>query len=131
MMWVVMMSYVFEPISDAEMKTIANGMLEEIKGVCPRLSLPAVGTGERVRLVRTWAWALSSGSVFPRFVYDRAVASYAASASRDDNPPMPGDILRHCKLVMDRAVSDPELRPTVEKWREARRAYRDSALNGG
>ena len=120
----------FRPIADSEMLLIAERMLKDIKASCPRFSWPA-DRDDRDRLVSLWARALRYGSEFPRFVYSDAVISYAASASRDDNPPMPGDILRHCKLVMDRAVSDPELRPTVEKWREARRSYRDAALNGG
>ena len=120
----------FRPIADSEMLLIAERMLKDIKASCPRFSWPA-DNDERERLVRLWARALRYGSEFPRFVYDDAVVSYAASASRDDNPPMPGDILRHCKLVMERSATDPVMGGRVADWRDSRRAYRDAALNGG
>ena len=97
---------VFKPITPDEKAAIAEKTLRRIKMVCPRFSLPK-DEADRAELTQIWAEALFSRNVYPRTTYNRALALYAASASRDDNPPMPGDILRYCERAIEDMESDP------------------------
>lgn len=108
---------------DPKFIRIADDMIKKIKIVCPRFSVPA-SPGDRKILVGSWARALSSTS-YPSFVYDMAVDSFFQEASRDDNPPMPGDVLRHCLKVISRIERDPVLGPQLEEWRERRLLERE------
>lgn len=119
----------FNPIDEGEKLRIAEKMIGDIKAVCPRFSIPHEDE-DFVRLIRIWARAIFFDREYPRFIYDEAIAAYANTASRDDNPPMPGDILRNCKIVMDKAVADPVKGGIIADWRDSRAAYRESLLNG-
>lgn len=76
---------------------------------------------DRERVARLWAGALKAGgSVYPPAIYAEALESYMASASAKGAPPMPGDILRHCRLVMERVERDPKRREALQRWRDER-----------
>lgn len=70
-------------------------------------------------LVRVWRRALSR-VVVPQCVYVEAVESWLASASAGAPPPYPGDILRHCGIVMAQVERDPARRVKLAEWRERR-----------
>lgn len=108
---------------DPKFIRIADDMIDKIKIVCPRFSVPSDARNRQI-LVGSWARALSS-TVYPSFVYDMAVDSLFQEASRDDNPPLPGDILRHCRKVVGRLERDPVLGPQLEEWRERRLLERE------
>ena len=118
---------VFEPIGEREMLQIAEKMIKRIKLVCPRFSVPA-DEDDHAELIKVWAGALRGQMEYPRSVYWKALEIYASTATRDDNPPMPGDILRFCRLAVERMESDPVTREKLSQWREARRLERDRRM---
>lgn len=119
-----MKSHVFSPITDREMLVIAENMLRKVKLICPRFSMPS-DAEDRALLVEMWANALGARVVYPRVVYDKAFELFSSSAGRDDNPPMPGDILRHCRFAIERIEVDPVLGPKLHEWRAQRFAERE------
>ena len=120
---------VFEPKGEDDMAAMAAYILRSIKAVCPRFSYPS-DDDSRAFLVDLWAGALMDGPVFHPKAYSRAVKLYASRASREDNPPMPGDIIRFCELATERMEKDPSERVLLEKWRESRREYFERARGG-
>lgn len=123
------MMAVFKPITSEERVAIAEKTLRRIKMVCPRFSLPKDDV-DRAELTQIWAEALFSRNVYPRTTYNRALALYAASASRDDNPPMPGDILRYCERAIEDMESDPVEREKLYAWRKERKLARIEQMTG-
>lgn len=86
---------------------------------------------EYADLVETWRDSLNfSPSTYPPAIYLEAVTSFLSEATHDTNPPMPGDILLHCKKVMDRIAKDPDRGPKMRAWQEARREARTRMLAG-
>lgn len=104
-------------------------LLRRIKVACPRFSLPSDAQDLHV-LVRIWRNALNIDWDYPAYVYEEAVDSYFATASRDDNAPMPGDIRAHCKKAVDRIISDPIRGPRFQVWRDERDRQRESRVSG-
>lgn len=117
---------VFEPKSKEDMIKIAEYYLRQIKLVCPRFSYPD-DREHRVALANVWADALMAGPVFHPKAYARAISLYASRASREDNPPMPGDIIRLCEDVSELIARDPVEGPKLDQWRQSRRGYFDRA----
>ena len=107
------------------MLVIAENMLRKVKLIFPRFSMPS-DPKDRALLVEMWANALSSRMVYPRVVYEKAFELFSSGASRDDNPPMPGDILRHCKIAVEQMEVDPFLGPKLKEWRAQRFEERES-----
>lgn len=116
---------VFKPKPKEEMIKIAEYYLKQIKLICPRFSYPD-DRDQRVALVNIWTDALMAGPVFHPKVYARAVSLYASRASREDNPPMPGDMIRLCAEVAEEISGDPVEGPLLEEWRQSRREYFDN-----
>lgn len=76
-------------------------------------------------LVTEWRSALNFPKVsYPPHVYERAVTSWLSEAKSDSWPPMPGDIIEHCKKVMTAIHDDPVEGPQMREWQEARREAR-------
>ncbi|MCG9423037.1 hypothetical protein, partial [Escherichia coli] len=63
---------------------------------------------------------------YPEFVWARALGSILSTAKAGDNPPMPGDVLHHCRLVVDSLHGD-ELKQ-IEQLRAERKAEQDREL---
>lgn len=84
---------------------------------------------DRDKLVNLWAGALSS-TAYPPNVYEEALRSWLMEATSDSNPPMPGDIIRHCRKAIERIEQDTQRRKKLEKWREQRILDRDRAMYG-
>lgn len=63
-------------------------------------------------------------------VYEEAVTSWLATAKSTSWPPMPGDILEHCGLVMERIYQDPVRGREMREWNEARKQARIAYLVG-
>ena len=84
---------------------------------------------QKKMLVEMWQQGLS-GYNYPPFVYQEAVSSWLASAKNNPAPPYPGDILEHCRRVIERIESDPKRRPGLEKWREDYKLKRVAELTG-
>lgn len=76
-------------------------------------------------LVQSWAYAFSKVR-YPEFVWARALGSILSSAKAGDNPPMPGDVLHHCRLVVD-SLHGEELKQ-IEQLRAERKAEQDREL---
>lgn len=76
-------------------------------------------------LVSDWDYAFS-GVNYPGFVWARAMGSILRSAKAGDNPPMPKNVLDHCKIVVD-SLHGEEL-AVVEGLRMERQAQRDREL---
>ncbi len=112
---------VFDPITKDEQLGIAEQTLKRIKAICPRFSLPA-DKSERADLIQIWAEALFADYVWPRTVYKKAIVIYATTATREDNPPTPGDMIRFCIQAVDRMESDPVEGPRLQRWRDERMA---------
>jgi len=104
-------------------------LLKTIKLSCPRFSVPAK-VEDLEKLTKVWHYALNVDVDYPAFVFEDAVGSYFAAASKDDNAPLPGDIRAHCKRVIDRIEVDPVRGPNLRKWREDKARERDARLNG-
>ena len=84
------------------------------------------------KLVSEWERALNfSGTKYPPAIYAEAVTSFLSEATVKTFPPLPGDILLHCKKVMERIHSDPARRAKIEKWQQQRREHRVALLTGG
>lgn len=82
-------------------------------------------------LVIEWRDALNyPDKAYRPHVYEEAVTSWLAAAKSNTWPPMPGDILEHCALVMERINQDPRRRAEMDAWREARRTARIAYLVG-
>lgn len=111
-----------------DLTKVASDLIDEIKLVCPRFSMPSKAS-DREKLVKLWAGALSSTS-YPPNVYEEALRSWLMDATSESNPPMPGDILRHCRKAIERIEQDPRRRKKLEKWREQRMNDRDRAMFG-
>lgn len=87
---------------------------------------------EYADLVGEWEKALNFvGTKFPPFVYDEAVTSFLAEATSKTYPPLPGDILDHCKKVMEKIKTDPVRGPKMREWQQQRREHRVAMLTGG
>ena len=114
---------IFKPLTQKEYIHLADTMLRQIKMLCPRFSLPS-DDEDRAELVRLWAETLRSGPVYPRTVYRRAIEVYARTASRKDDPPMPGDILRSCIVAAEEIERDPVEGPRLRQWRDERRGIK-------
>lgn len=106
-----------------------HDLLRTIKVACPRFSLPG-DDKDLQTLVGIWCRSLNVDMNYPAFVYQAAVDSYFATASRDDNAPMPGDIRRHCKRVVERLEVDPIQGPKLREWRESRDRDRELRVVG-
>ena len=63
-------------------------------------------------------------------IYEEAVTSWLATAKSNTWPPMPGDILEHCGLVMERIYQDPVRGREMREWNEARKQARIAYLVG-
>lgn len=105
---------------------IADSLISTILVTCQNMRRPKTPE-EKQLLVKHWAGALSQTD-YPPNVYEDALSSWLASAKAGDSPPYPGDILRHCRLVIERIESDPVRGPKLLEWREARRRERDRLL---
>lgn len=105
-------------------------LLKQIKVVCPRFSLPSDPV-DLDALVRLWCGALNIDWDYPTIVYEEALSSYFATASRDDNAPMPGDIRAHCKRAVDRIIADPVRGQKFQAWRESRDREREDRITMG
>ena len=105
---------------------IAEALIDTMLVTCQNMRRPKTPE-EKALLVKHWAGALSQTD-YPPNVYEDALSSWLASAKAGDSPPYPGDILRHCRLVIERIESDPVRGPKLLEWREARRAERDRLL---
>ena len=102
-------------------RAIADDLLATIRLTYKWAKVPK-DQAEADRIADFWAGALrAAGVVYPPFVYREALQSYGASASVRDDAPMPGDILRHCRVVVERIERDPSRRPALERWRDERR----------
>lgn len=87
---------------------------------------------EYTDLVGEWEKALNFvGTKFPPFVYDEAVTSFLSEATAKTYPPLPGDIINHCKKVMDKINADPVRGPKMREWQQQRREHRVALLTGG
>lgn len=111
---------------DSRKVELAWSLLEDIKRAFPRFSIPAKKQDMK-RLAELWAGAMSRLDV-PDGMWYEALQSYLADASSQDNPPMPGDLLRHCRKAMTLAEQDPSRREGLAEWRAKRVAERDRAL---
>ena len=118
------MASTFRPITDDEMLVITERMLKKIKMICPRFSIPA-DPDEKDMLIGMWAKALRMYVEYPRSAYEMAIDLYAASASREDNAPLPGDILKYCREAVAKMEVDPQLAPRINDWRAGRREIMD------
>ena len=111
---------------DQRKRDLAWDLLQDIKLAFPRFSIPAKAQ-DKARLVDLWAGAMSRIDV-PDSMWHEALVSFLADASSQDNAPMPGDLLRHCRKAMSLAEQDPSRREGLSRWRAERVAERDSAL---
>ena len=86
---------------------------------------------EFAALVKEWKDALNwSEQTYRPHVYEEAVTSWLATATSSSWPPMPGDILEHCQVVMERINANPARREEMRVWNEARRDARVAMLVG-
>lgn len=74
-------------------------------------------------LVSMWQEALS-GNYYQQHVYLDAVTSWLKTADVKSAPPYPGDILRHCRLVVEEMERDPSRRDDLYSWRDQVRALK-------
>ena len=105
---------------------VAEALIDTMLVTCQNMRRPKTPE-EKQLLVKHWAGALSQTD-YPPNVYEDALSSWLASAKAGDSPPYPGDILRHCRLVIERIESDPVRGPRLLEWREARRRERDRRM---
>lgn len=83
-------------------------------------------------LVESWQQSLNMAtSTYPSNIYLEAVSLWLSEATSDTRQPMPGDIIKYCKKVMDRIATDPVRGPKMKAWVEARREARIQALIEG
>lgn len=108
----------------ANSQDVARRALTQIARNYRWFSLPDDETELR-DLTRMWAYAFSKVR-YPEFVWARALGSILSTAKAGDNPPMPGDVLHHCRLVVDSLHGD-ELRQ-IEQLRAERKAEQDREL---
>ena len=105
-------------------RSVARDLLADIRLSFKWAKVPK-DEDEAARIENAWAGALKAGGVvYPPNIYREALQSYMASASARDDAPMPGDILRHCRVVVERIERDPERRPALERWRDERRGIK-------
>ena len=84
------------------------------------------------KLVLEWHNALNfTDTKFPPSIYDEAVTSFLAEATAKTYPPLPGDIIAHCKKVMEKIKTDPVRGPKMQEWQQQRREHRVALLTGG
>lgn len=76
---------------------------------------------------RSWARVMARFS-WPEAVWVEAVDMALAEATSRSRPPMPGDLIRHGRAVMERIEADPSRADGLRRWREERRARRDAWL---
>lgn len=82
-------------------------------------------------LAAEWRDALNyPDKTYRPHIYEEAVTSWLATAKSNTWPPMPGDIVEHCELVMERINSDPARRPEMVDWYEARKMARIARMVG-
>ena len=65
-----------------------------------------------------------SGNYYQQHVYLDAVTSWLKTADVKSAPPYPGDILRHCRLVVEEMERDPSRRDDLYSWRDQVRALK-------
>lgn len=104
---------------------VAEKLIDMMLVTCQNMRRPK-SPDEKNLLVRMWAGALSQTD-YPPNVYEDALSSWLGEAKSGDSPPYPGDVLRHCRIVIERIESDPVRGPKLLAWREARRVERDRA----
>ena len=107
-------------------KPIADKLVTKMLVACQTMRRPR-SAEEKRELVEVWANALSATD-YPEDIYIDALSSWMAEAKAGDNPPYPGDILMHCRRVIERIESDPGRGPKLLEWREARRLERDRRM---
>lgn len=108
----------------AKPRDVARRALTQIARNYRWFSLPD-DDGELQDLIRMWTYAFSKVR-YPEFVWARAMGSILSTAKAGDNPPMPGDVLHHCRLVVD-SLHGEELRQ-IEQLRAERKAEQDREL---
>ena len=82
-------------------------------------------------LVKEWKDALNwPEQSYRPHVYEEAVTSWLATAKSTSWPPMPGDILEHCGLAMERIYQDPVRGREMREWNESRKQARIAYLVG-
>ena len=118
-----------------DFKTGVDGPLAEriIKRLIASVrQFPKPDTPEEYRmLVVEWRDALNyPEQTYRPHVYEEAVTSWLATATSSSWPPMPGDILEHCQVVMERINANPARREEMRAWNEARRDARIAMLVG-
>lgn len=87
---------------------------------------------EYADLVDTWRDSLNfNATTYPKAIYLEAVTSWLSEATADSRPPLPGDIVAHCKKVMERISKDPVRGPKMQAWLEGRREARIEQLIAG
>lgn len=106
-----------------ELNQVTREVLENIKLVFPRFSWPD-NERDRKKLVEIWAGAFAKRDI-PVGMWREAFQSFVADATSDDNPPLPGDLVRHAEKAMRIAESDPRRRSQLESWRASKRKERD------
>lgn len=108
----------------ADPKDVARRTLTQINSNYRWFSFPE-SAKEKANMIRGWAYAFSEVH-YPEFVWDRALYMILKHAKANDNPPMPGDVLHHCRLVVDSLHGD-ELKQ-IEQLRAERKAEQDREL---
>ena len=84
-----------------------------------------------VEMVKLWHDTLNfRKEKYPPFVYEEAVVSWLSEATADSWAPKCGDIMNHCKKVMDRIKEDPVRRKKMEQWKFERAEWRAAVLTG-
>lgn len=87
---------------------------------------------EYAELVDTWRDSLNfNDTTYPKAIYLEAVTSWLSEATADSRPPLPGDIVAHCKKVMAKIDKDPVRGPKMRKWQEDYREARIEQLIAG
>lgn len=102
---------------------IADKLVTKMLVACQTMRRPR-SAEEKRELVEVWAKALSVTD-YPEDIYLDALSSWMAEAKAGDNPPYPGDILVHCRRVIERVEVDPVRGPKLRAWRERKRDERD------
>lgn len=108
---------------------VAMRVIEKIDVLFPRFTIPQE-QGKMAMLVRSWASVISRYR-YPENIWLEAVDEFFAQADSFGSPPMPGDVVRCCRLAVERAERDPERAPALRAWRERLQDERDARLRGG
>lgn len=102
---------------------LAQQIVEELGMFVRQFHIPS-DPAQYMRLVAQWEKSLNMGKKYPPHIYLDAISSWLAEATHKTFPPYPGDILEHCRKVMDRIGDDPIEGPKMKKWWEDRRMAR-------